>query len=88
MIKVIQTIALATMVFSPLSLISLISSATAHHTSSHVSTVSVTTTKASNKKIKKGAKPAATANNHQQPAPNAMTQLPTTMPLSESMPVK
>ena len=80
MIKIIQTIALTAIVFSPLSLISLVTSATAHHNSSHVSTVAVATTKVPKKKRKKGVKPASTDTNQQQPAPDAITQPPATMP--------
>ena len=80
MIKIIQTIALTAIVFSPLSLISLITSATAHHTSSHVSNISVATTTARKKKKSNRATPAPAGTNQRQPAPDAITQPPATMP--------
>jgi hypothetical protein len=88
MIKIIQTIVLTAVVFSPLSLISLVTSATAHHSSSHVSTVAIATTKARKKGVKKGKNPATTGTNQNKPATDATTQPPDAMPSSESMPAK
>jgi hypothetical protein len=88
MIKIIQTIVLTAVVFSPLSLISLVTSATAHHTSSHVSNVAVATTQTRKKGVKKAKKPATTGNSQKKPATDATTQPPEGMPSSESMPVK
>ncbi len=88
MIKIIQTIVLTAVVFSPLSLISLVASATAHHTSSHVSSVAVATTQTRKKAVKKGKKPATTGINQPKTTPDATTQSPETMPSSGSMPVK
>jgi hypothetical protein len=51
--KLIQTIALSAVIISPLSLISSIESAAAHHTPSHVSTTAVKMTQATKKKTKK-----------------------------------
>ena len=65
MIKIIQTIVLTAVVFSPLSLISLATSATAHHTSSHVSSVAVAATQTRKKAVKKGKKPATTGTSQQ-----------------------
>ena len=86
--KIIQTIALTAVVFSPLSLISLVTSATAHHTSSHVASVAVATTKTRKKAVKKGKQPAATGTSQQKPANDATNQPPTGMPSSESIPAK
>jgi hypothetical protein len=54
--KLIQSIALTAIVFSPLTLISLTTSAFAHHTSSHVSTVATNTPKTSKAQMKKDKK--------------------------------
>lgn len=88
MIKIIQTIFLTAVVFSPLSLMSLVTSATAHHNSSHVSTVAVTTTKTRKKRIKKGKKRTTSGTVQQKPTPDATAQPPEAMPSSESLPVK
>lgn len=88
MIKIIQTIVLTAVVFSPLSLISLVTSATAHHTSSHVSSVAVATTQTRKKGVKKGKRPATTGTNQQKPATDATTQPPAGMPSSEPVPAK
>ena len=53
MIKLIQTAVLTAVVFSPLSLVSLISSAAAHHSSSHVSTVATEISQTTKKKTTK-----------------------------------
>jgi ABC-type transporter MlaC component len=58
MYKLIQTIALTAVIFSPLSLISLVTSANAHHTHSHVSTVAKNTIKTRQAPIKKNKKSA------------------------------
>gem|GEM_PF-2765511 len=58
MIKLIQTAILTTVVFSPLTLVSLISSAAAHHTSTHVSTVATAISQTTKKKTTKVAIPA------------------------------
>jgi hypothetical protein len=63
--KLIQTIALSAVVFSPLTLISLATSAAAHHTSSHVSTVAVTTPNLRKVRIK-NSKKAVTNVTHRQ----------------------
>lgn len=88
MIKIIQSIVLTAVVFSPLSLISLATSATAHHTSSHVSSVAVAATQTRKKGVKKGKKPATTGTSQQKTTPDAKTQPPEGMSSSESMPVK
>ena len=88
MIKTIQTIVLTAVVFSPLSLMSFVTSATAHHTSSHVSSVAVATTKAAKKKVKKVTKPMTNGSSQKKPATDAKTQPPEGMPSSESMPAK
>jgi hypothetical protein len=83
--KLIQTIVLTAVVFSPLNLISTIASATAHHNSSHVSTVAMETTKAKKKiKMKKGKKPMTTGSMKKKPAATdaTMTQPATGMPPS------
>lgn len=54
--KLIQTIVLTAFIFSPLSLISLVTSANAHHTPSHVSTVAKNTIKIRQAPIKKDKK--------------------------------
>ena len=73
--KLIQTIALTAVVFSPLSLISLISSAAAHHTSSHVSTVankiSQTTKKKSTNPMSGKKKPMRGMSDKKKPATGA-----------------
>lgn len=51
--KLIQTIVLTAVAFSPLTLISLATSASAHHTSSHVSTLATNTSKIRKVQIKK-----------------------------------
>lgn len=56
--KLIQSIALSTVVFSPLALISFTTSAEAHHTRSHVSTVAVQTTNPRKVKISNSKKTA------------------------------
>ena len=74
MIKIIQTIVLTAVVFSPLSLISLATSATAHHTSSHVSTLAVATTKTPKKGVKKGKKQTTSGTTQKKPRTAAKTQ--------------
>ncbi len=54
--KLIQTIFLSAVICSPLSLLSLVESAAAHHTSSHVSTVSVSIARRKTKRVRTGAK--------------------------------
>jgi hypothetical protein len=88
MIKIIQTIVLTAVVFSPLSLISLATSATAHHTSSHLSTVAAKTTQTRKKPVKKGKKPATTGTSQQKTTPDMKTQPSEGMPSSGSAPVK
>jgi hypothetical protein len=86
MSKIIQTIVLTAVVFSPLSLISLVTSATAHHTSSHVSTTAVAVNKTRKKAVKKRTTSGTT---QQKPKPDATTQPPEAMPpASDSMPAK
>ena len=87
MIKIIQTIVLTAVVFSPLSLISLATSATAHHSSSHVSSVAVATTQARKKSAKKGKKPATTGTSQRKTTPDATAQPSEVMPSSGSTPV-
>lgn len=54
--KLIQPIVLTAVIFSPLSLISLVTSANAHHTPSHVSTLTKNTIKIRQIPIKKDKK--------------------------------
>jgi hypothetical protein len=85
--KLIYTIVLTAVVFSPLSLISLVTSAAAHHTSSHASTIALETTKARKKKIrtKQGVKSTTTGIRKQKPAATDATTQP---PVGEAMPDK
>jgi hypothetical protein len=83
--KLIQNIAVTAIVFSPLSLISLIEAAAAHHTPGHVSTVSMTGTKKKAKTIKsvkKGKKPVTS----QKTAPEDTTAPGATTPTGEMSP--
>ncbi|WP_373544813.1 hypothetical protein [Chamaesiphon sp.] len=88
--KLIQTIALTAVVFSPLSLISLISSATAHHTSSHVSTVateiSQTTKKKSTKSQMSGKKKPMSGMGNKKPATGAASDSGMTSPSGSDTP--
>jgi hypothetical protein len=54
--KLIQTIFLSAVICSPLSLLSLVESAAAHHTSSHVSTVATSIARRKTKRVRTGAK--------------------------------
>jgi hypothetical protein len=74
--KLIQTILLTAVVSTPLSLISLVTSAAAHHTSSHVSTVSVAITKTRKKRIKKAKKSITTGTRKQKPTKIDATSQP------------
>ena len=92
--KLIQTIVLTAVVFSPLSLLSLITSAAAHHTPGHVSTVAIETTIAAKKnknKVRTGKKPLTTGSTKKKPAStDATTQPETGMPsgVDSPMPTK
>jgi hypothetical protein len=71
--KLIQTIALGAVVLSPISIIGLATAAEAHHTGSHVSTVSIATTQ-TKPKTKKGKKP--TTGTMKKPGAGATTTSP------------
>jgi hypothetical protein len=77
--KLIQAIVLTAVVFSPLSLLSLITSATAHHSDSHVSTISMESSIARKKKknkLKAGKKPMTTGSTKKKPASADATTTP------------
>ena len=80
--KLIQTLVLTAVVFSPLSLIASISAATAHHTASHVSTVALEGTKTPKAKMKKGKKSVTTGSSKKKPAATdaTMTKPDASMP--------
>jgi hypothetical protein len=81
--KLIQTLVLTAVVFSPLSLIASISGARAHHTAAHVSTVALEGTKTTKAKMKKkGKKSMTTSSSKKKPAATdaTMTKPDTSMP--------
>jgi hypothetical protein len=80
--KLIQNIAVSAIVFSPLSLIGSIKAASAHHTSSHASTISMTGTKKTTNPTKKGKKPIT----GQKTTPGDTTTPPPAIPTGETPP--
>jgi hypothetical protein len=65
--KLIQAIVLTTVVVLPLSLISLVTSAAAHHTASHVSTVAMSNSKTNKMRAKGKKKPMTMGNRAKKP---------------------
>gem|GEM_PF-5562527 len=78
--KLIQTITLGAVVLSPLSLITLATTASAHHTGSHVSTVSIATTQTKPKTKTKTTKKPTTGSMKKTVAPAATTTPATSLP--------
>jgi hypothetical protein len=91
--KLIQTIVLTAVVFSPLTLLSLVTSAVAHHSNSHVSTLALSGKKKQNIKNSKGKKTATPAGaadkkpvaNEEAPSPQSPA---TGMPPGDPNPIK
>jgi hypothetical protein len=83
--KLIQTIALGTVVLSPLSLIGTVIAADAHHSSSHVSTVATAVAKTDKTKAKKGKKTTAPGSMKKPATPDA-TKPGATAPAGDTMP--